>query len=117
MYNENVVIKKNFLTLGYESNKIWEANTNGYIYTSSVNPQTGLIQQSQLKAIDIEVDENKRIATFLRDINSMSNAQAALIEGDFLQGFYLTIKLVYLGSNFAWIYLPYVTWSVNQRNV
>jgi hypothetical protein len=39
------------------------------------------------------------------------------LEGDYLQGFFIVINFVYSGSGFSWLYLPYVHWSVNNRNL
>lgn len=116
VFNEQESIKKNFNAVAYQSNQIWQSATSGDIYTSYVNPQTNLLQISQLKSVDYENDENKKVAAFLRDVNSKSNAQSALIDGDYLQGFYIVAKFSYLGASFAWMYLPYVTWKLNNRN-
>ena len=117
VFNDNMLVKKNMLAIGYESNVKWAAPTLGDIYTSWTNPQTNLVQQSLLKDFDIELDEGRYICMLLRDANSMTNAQEALLEGDYLQGFYIVINFVYSGSGFSWLYLPYVHWSVNNRNL
>lgn len=117
VFNEQEAVKKNFNAIAYQSNQIWQSATTGDIYTSYVNPQTNLLQASQLKSVDYDVDENKRIAAFLRDANSESVASSALINGDYLMGFYIVVKFSYLGASFAWMYLPYVTWKLNNRQV
>lgn len=117
VFNDNMLVKKNMLTIGYEASGIWAAPTAGDIYTSWKNPQTGLTQQSLIKSFDVELDEGRYICALWRDINSMTNAQTALLEGDYLQGFYIVINFVYSGTGFSWLYLPYVNWSVNQRNL
>ncbi len=117
VFNDNMLVKKNMLTIGYEASGIWAAPTAGDIYTSWTNPQTGLVQQSLIKSFDVELDEGRYICALWRDINSMANAQTALLEGDYLQGFYIVINFVYSGTGFSWLYLPYVNWSVNQRNL
>ena len=117
VFNDNMLVKKNMLAIGYESNVKWAAPTSGDIYTSWTNPQTNLVQQSLLKDFDIELDEGRYICMLLRDANSMANAQVALLEGDYLQGFFIVINFVYSGSGFSWLYLPYVHWSVNNRNL
>jgi hypothetical protein len=112
-----MLVKKNMLAIGYESNVKWAAPTLGDIYTSWANPQTNLVQQSLIKDFDVELDEGRYICMLLRDANSMTNTQEALLEGDFMQGFYIVINFVYSGSGFSWLYLPYVHWSVNNRNL
>ncbi len=115
VYNEQIGVKKNFLNLAYQSNRIWTAPEAGDIYTSMIDGQTQLQQISKLPSWAVEIDENKRVASLLRDINSMSNPQQALIEGNFLQGFNLVINLSYIGSEFSWIYMPYLMWSLNNK--
>jgi len=115
VYNEQIGVKKNFLNLAYQSNRIWTAPEAGDIYTSMIDGQTQLQQISKLPSWAVEIDENKRVASLLRDINSMPNPQQALIEGNFLQGFNLVINLSYIGSEFSWIYMPYLMWSLNNK--
>lgn len=115
VFNEQIAVKKNFNAIGYQSNQKWICPEVGDIYTSMVDGQTGLIQQSKLPSWAVEIDENKRIAALLRDVNSMTNPNKALNEGNYLQGFNIAIKFVYLGNDFAWIYLPYLTWEPNNR--
>lgn len=117
VFNDNMLVKKNMLSIGYEGSGVWEAPTLGDIYTSTTNPQTNLLQQSLIKSFDVELDEGRYICTLLRDANSGSNANIALLEGDYLSGFYIVINFVYSGSGFSWLYLPYVHWSVNNRNL
>jgi len=75
------------------------------------------LQQSLIKSFDVELDEGRYICTLLRDANSMSNANVALLEGDYLTGFYIVINFVYSGTGFSWLYLPYVQWIPNPRNL
>lgn len=117
IFNEQEAINKNFNAIAYQSNQIWTAPNKGDIYTNLVNPQTGLKQESSLPLWAFKIQEGKRIASFLRDINSMVDPRQALNEGDFLQGFNLGINLVYLGTEYSWIYLPYLTWELNNRQV
>jgi len=48
-------------------------------------------------------------------MNSMDNEAEALNSGDFLQGFYLSVNFVYSGSDFAWMFSPYISWTPNNR--
>lgn len=117
VFNENEGIKKNYNGIAYQSNRIWSSPTAGDIYTSLEDGQTDFKQISLLAERDYEIDEGKRIASFLRDISSMSDRRQALTEGNYLQGFYMVIKLSYIGSEYSWIYLPYITWELNNRQV
>mgnify|MGYP000505790949 CR=1 FL=1 len=117
VFNDAMTVKKTMLSIGYEASGIWAAPTLGDIYTSQTNPQTNLLQQSLIKSFDVELDEGRYICTLLRDANSMSNANVALLEGDYLTGFYIVINFVYSGTGFSWLYLPYVQWIPNPRNL
>lgn len=115
-FNANNNVKKKFNSIAYQSNQFWVSDTNGDIITSMINPQTNLQQISQLKSVDYEIEENIRYAAFLFDANSMSDAQMALVEGDFLGGMWLQIKLIYKGSEFSYLYLPYILYELSPRN-
>lgn len=117
VFNDAMTVKKTMLSIGYEASGIWAAPTLGDIYTSQTNSQTNLLQQSLIKSFDVELDEGRYICTLLRDANSMSNANVALLEGDYLQGFYIVINFVYSGTGFSWLYLPYLQWIPNPRNL
>lgn len=116
-FNDKEIIKKVYDALAYQGNVIWESPVVGDIATSMINPQTGLQQQSKLVAADYEIQENVRYCALLRDVNSMADAQVALWEGDYLTGTNLLVKFVYRGSDYAWMYLPYLNWQVSNRNL
>jgi hypothetical protein len=115
-FNDKEAIKKNYLAVSYQANQILASPTNGDINTEMINPQTGLQQISQLIEQDYEVQENQRYAAFLRDANSMTDAQIALLEGEFLQGKWIEIKFEYQGNNFMYFYVPYLTYAISNRN-
>lgn len=117
VFNDKVAIKKVFDAIAYQGNQIWVSDTNGDINTSMVNPQTGLQQISQIKSVDYEIQENIRYAALLRDANSGSNAAVALLEGDYLVGVHIECNFIYKGSQYAWLYLPYVNYQVSNRNL
>jgi hypothetical protein len=117
VFNKDVQIKKTFQGLAYQGNRVWIAPTNGDIVTSQPNPQTGLPQISQLKVNDFEIMEGLRYAAFLYDANSMADAREALVNGDYLKGTNIEIKLTYYGSDFANLYLPYIKADVSPRNL
>lgn len=116
VFNDNMVIKKKYLALAYQGNQIWTAPNIGDIITSMINPQTGLPQISQLLAVDFEIKENVRYAAFLYDANSNDNPIVGLNSGDYLGGNYLVINLTYQGSDFAFLYLPYINYIQSPRN-
>lgn len=115
VFNEQEGVKKNFNTFAYQSNQIWVCPEIGDIYTSLIDGQTDIRQVSKLPNWAVEIDEDKRIAALLRDAESMPNPQQALIDGNFLQGFNIVLNLVYLGNEYSWLYLPYITWKLNNR--
>lgn len=116
VFNENMVIKKKYLTLSYQGNQIWCCPAVGDIASSNFNPQTGLQQLSQLLEVDFEIDENIRNAAFLYDANSMSNQQLAIVQGDYLLGNWIQCNLTYRGSQFAFLYLPYIRYAASPKN-
>lgn len=118
VFNKNVAIKKKFQSLSYQAQgQIWDAATVGDITTSFINPQTGFQQISQLlAATDFDVFEGNTYAAFLYDGNSMSSQQLAIVEGDYLEGVWLKIKLTYKNSNFTTFYSPYILWLPSGRN-
>jgi len=117
VFNDKMAIKKIFNTVSYQSNRYWTSELGGDIKTSMINPQTGLQQISELRFVDYEITDNIRYAAFLRDINSMQNSQIALVEGDFLTGAWLKIKFRFSGSGFVWLFVPYITYQLNPRNL
>ncbi len=116
VYNKDVMLHKKQLSVGYQSNQLWVSPVNGDINTSYYNQQTGFQQISQLKSVDYTIEEGKRVAAFLRDANSGSDARLALVEGDFLEGNWLEINLKYLGSASAWIYAPFIRYILSNPN-
>ncbi len=124
-FNDQEGVKKKFNHLSYQSNKIWtasdlEAFTTSEnidaIVTSFLNPQTGFQQTSRLKEFNFEVFEGLNTAALLRDINSNQVALEGLYEGDYLEGFWIKLKLSYKGKDFSYIYLPTIGWEVSNRN-
>lgn len=116
VFNDKEITKKGFNTIGYQSNQIWVSDLDGDIKTSTINPQTGLQQISQLIKMDYTIEENIRYAALLRDANSGLDKRLALLEGDFLKGNWIEMKLTYKGNQNSWILLPYINWEVSPRN-
>lgn len=117
VFNDKDAIKKVYDAIAYQSNQLWISPENGDIITSMVNPQTGKQQISKLRTPDFDIQENLRYAAFLRDANSMNDKRMALVEGDYLNGVWVQVKLVYQGNNFAYLYLPYISWQQSNRNL
>lgn len=117
IFNDQQAVKKNFNTLAYQGNQKWNSPNSGDIFTTVPNGQTGEQQVSKLPLWSVEIDEGRRVASFLRDINSMSNPTEALVEGDFLQGNTISVNLSYIGTEFAWLFAPYIGWQPNSKNL
>lgn len=117
VFNDKIAVKKTFESLAYQANQFWVAPTNGDILTSQPNEQTGLDQISQLKAVDFTINEGLYYAALLRDANSMADARNALINGDYLKGVWCQVKLTYIGNEFAYLYLPYIGYSLSPKNL
>lgn len=116
-FNDKILIKKTFLSLSYQSNQLWTADNDTDILTSQPNPQTNLPQISKLKSFNFDVQEGVYYAALKKDINSRANALSAWHNGDELKGVWIELKLEYKGSNFAYLYLPYIGYSLSGRNL
>ena len=116
IFNEKELIKKNFNSVAYQSNQLWISPTKGDVYTSGADGQTDMVQESKLPVWAYTIEEQKRVAAFLRDMNSLTNENQALNEGNYLQGFYISVNFSYIGSEFSWLFSPYVNWKENNRN-
>lgn len=115
-FNDKVLLKKTFLALSYQANQYWVAPEDGDITTSQPNPQTNLPQISKLKSFNFDIQEGIYNAALQKDINSRTNGIDAWHNGDELKGVWVELKLQYLGSNFSYIYLPYISYSMSGRN-
>lgn len=119
IFNDKAPVKKTYNAVGYQSPKNWASPVDGDIETSMTNPQTGLQQISQLKGVDYELQEDIWVAAYLRDANSESDPQIALLEGDYLKGVYLKHKFVCPAASTTGVVdfvKPYVTYSLSGRN-
>jgi hypothetical protein len=115
VFNDNPLVNKTFNSVGYTSKKTWVSNTNGDIKTSFFNTETGFQQISNLKAVDYVVQGNVRVAAFLRDANSGLVAAVAVLEGDYLEGSWLSMKFIYDEEGFANLFAPYINYNLNNR--
>ena len=121
VFNDQPPVKKKFLAIGYQSlnNVIWESPTNGDVATSTINPQTGFQQISNLKTVDYDLEETEVVAAFNYDANSNSDAVAGVNEGDYLGGNYIVTKLICPSAKsnvLVNISNPYITWIPSGRN-
>lgn len=115
-FNDNATLKKTFMTVGYEGNQFWVSDTNGDVLTSQPNQQTNLPQISQLKSVDYEINEGHFDASFLQDVNSMTDPILALVTGDSLKGVWVQIKFKFGGSDYAWLNIPQVGYVLSPKN-
>jgi len=116
VFNKDVSIKKKYMAIGYQSNQRWCSPVIGDIETSMTNPQTLLQQVSQLIEKDIVLEENIRTANFKYDANSKKDPREGIVNGDFLGGTYIKVKLVYRGNEYSFVFLPYISYITSGRN-
>lgn len=121
VFNDQSAVKKKFLAIGYKSNNniVWESPNNGDVFTSTVNPQTGLPQISNIKEVDYTLEETTLCAALNFDANSMEDAREAIVNGDYLGGNYILIKLICpadKASELINLSQPYLTWIPSGRN-
>jgi len=116
VFNQKEAQRRLFNTISYQSPFPWESPVNGDIATSEINEFTGLQQISSLIAQDYKQRGNYWDAGFLSDANSMSDAREALLEGDKLNGVWLSCKLTYFGDKFVFLYSPYAQTEGQPRN-
>lgn len=117
VFNGKVVLRKTDKAISYQSDYVWESPTNGDIKTSEFNEDTGLQQISALITRDYKQRGNYWDAGLLRDANSMSDAREALLEGDFLSGTWIEVKLTYFGNKFVSLFSPYLNDENLPRNL
>jgi len=116
-FNDKKIYKKTYLSLGYQSNKLWVSPKEGDIITTATDNSGGRAQVSKLKDSNFSIIESERVASFKRDINSRPDKRYAWHNGDYLKGNAIEIKLTYFGSDFTFLYLPYVKWIISQPNL
>lgn len=117
VFNSKEPMRKTFNNLSYQSGEKWTSPVNGDIITSEINDQTALPQISSLIAKDYKQRGNYFDAAFNRDANSMADAREALLDGDYLQGNWIQVKLTYFGDKFVHLYSPYINGENLPRNM
>lgn len=116
-FNDQIAVKKNYMSLGYQSSAVWNAATIGDVETDTVNSQTFLTQQSKIMVQDFtSLEAPYRYAAFNRDSNSMSNQNVATWEGDYLTGTYILVRLKHGSNSTNYLFAPYIVYSVAPRN-
>jgi hypothetical protein len=117
IFNDQEVIKKTFQYLSYQTfnNKIWIAKAIGDVNTSFFNPQTALQQVSQLLAVDFENREGQINSALLRDANSAPNPGPAVLEGDYLKGYWIRVLLTAPDNGFNAIFNPRMDWTPSTK--
>lgn len=119
VFNQDSAVKKKYLSLGYQSNKIWSSPTKGDVKTSTVNPQTNFQQESKILESNFEEQENVRVASINYDMNSMTDETVALWEGDYLGGSWCMIKFVCpvaSATELVHFNMPYLNFIPSPRN-
>lgn len=116
-FNDQIAIKKIFNATGHMSNATWVSDTKGDVTTNHVNAQTFLGQESLIMSQDYEISENpKRYSSIFRDMNSMTDTQLALWEGDYMTGEFMTIIFKYGSNGPSTFFEPFITWQPDNRN-
>jgi hypothetical protein len=94
-------VKKEFLSIGYHSNEVWEC------------PEitTALLQESNLITSDFVLNEGMYTAAFLRDANS----PGSLTEGDYLKGVWQQILLQSDTTETTYITGLYINYSPSPK--
>lgn len=106
VFNEQGLMKKDFNAITLDSvPAAWtSASTNDI--------QTSLGQNSNLVASDYELNEGFYHAGFMRDFNSIGG----LVNGDYLKGAWMQIKLSSTSNNLVYLSGLYVNYTPSQRN-
>lgn len=105
VFNDQNLLKKDFNAVTQDASSVWISETNGDITTS-------LGQSSNLVSSDYELMEGLYNAAFMRDYNSLGG----LIEGDYLKGTWLQMKLSKTSSNLVYLSGLYINYTPSQRN-
>jgi hypothetical protein len=104
--NQGNNYRKEFGSLGYNSNQIWTAPNMGDV-------QTALGQQSNLVIQDMEdTGDGVYVAAFWAD-NTGNNG---VVDGNYLKGVWASVKLSLISSNFAYIQGIYISILDSPKN-
>lgn len=89
IFNQDITMKKSWQSIAQTASDVWISPTQGDIETDGISYGTTK-QQSHLVAANYRVLESKPSTAFYRDENS----NGGWVNGDFLKGSYLKIKLI-----------------------
>jgi hypothetical protein len=104
-FNEKNILKKTFDYITIDANDTWDSATIGDVNTS-------LEQTSNLVSSDYELHEGFRHAALLRDSKSLGG----VIEGDYLKGTWVEVKLNNSATNLVYLSGLYLGYQMSPRN-
>lgn len=104
-FNMQNMLKKDFNAITQDSSALWTS-------AGSSDVTTSLGQVSNLVASDYELNEGFYHAAFMRDGNSIGG----VIDGNYLKGSWLQLKLSNTSTNFVYLSGLYMNFTVSQRN-
>jgi len=119
VFSQDPYIKKKYLSLGYQSNKVWSSPNKGDVLTSTVNPQTNLRQESKILESNYELQETALVAALNYDMNSRADERVGFAEGDFLGGNYCAVKFICPSTSAdeqVKFNMPYINFITSPRN-
>ena len=105
VFNDQNLIKKDFNAVTQDASTVWTSATNGDITTT-------LGQSSNLVSGDYDQYEGLYNAAFMRDLNSIGG----IIEGDYLKGTWLQMKLSNTSTNLVYLSGLFINYTPSQRN-
>jgi hypothetical protein len=105
VFNKDGIVKKTFDYLTIDATDYWTSPTMGDINTS-------LGQSSNLVQEDFEIDEGLYDAAFWMDNNSLGG----LINGDYLKGDWIEVKLSNSATNLVYLSSLYLGYILSNRN-
>lgn len=105
VFNNDPMIRKDFNSMGQDGSVLWTSPTVGDVTTS-------LGQNSNLVTSDWDKQEGYYYAAFMRDNGSLGG----LIDGDYLKGGWVQVKLNKSSSNLVYLSGLYLNYTVSQRN-
>lgn len=106
VFNEQGLMKKDFNAISLDS------SPNAWTSASVTDIQTSLGQSSNLVASDYELYEGFYHAGLMRDSNSIGG----VINGDYLKGAWMQIKLSNTSNNLVYLSGLYMNYTPSQRN-
>lgn len=106
VFNEQGMMKKDFNAISLDS------YPTAWTSASSTDIETSLGQNSNLVASDYEIHEGFYHAGLMRDSNSIGG----VVNGDYLKGAWMQIKLSNTSNNLVYLSGLYINYTPSQRN-